>query len=708
MKNKLFNIIAIAVIASACSKKIDTISNTALNSVNATSINATSLAANIGTPFQGSNVLTNINPLNPGLAPLIVFHPNTNSGHELLMVDNGILNTNTPVNAFRFVSVNMDNNSYKIISIKNPSTGAVVSNTVGRISTYTFGMNKKLYVATEGSYGGGGHLIEYDPNTQTASDLGKPFYYGGNYLDIYSLNVGADSALYGGSFGGSGQVMTFRYTYNNQFYTDQAPLDNESRYVDYISGDSRYTYASCGENNWYLYAIDRTTGTKKTILSSTGSTPRITLNTFTNAPDAQYTNTHYTLVNGNAVSLGANNRPMFNQLYYSPYTLEQANTFNISWNSYAKKLSFTNNNVSNSITISDISSDVYPTGAGAWFNNQLYLSANLHPLMATYSDQSNWNVLGNTGIDIYSVSGSAAINATGNKLYIGGYPSGNLYQLNTAQPWTLDGTNIGNYAVQTLQTQTNPQLLGRVQGADAAGVSGPMFISGIANTNNNFIVAGGDNDRITASSGRALAISSYYNNSYKNFSNTEFNQYQFSSMCLSADSNNVYIAASSNTSNISKIYAFNPSSNAITNSIIFPNSTPGQIVLFDKNTIAGTYNDVLYLLDIPSGKIIWQQALGSGQTIFSITKAPNNTICIIHMYLMATHFRVLSFTFTKSNTNTVSANNKSLGEVSDQDNDENTKPINLIFANASTNPNAFDLYISGLKSVYRLKSVITK
>ena len=43
------------------------------------------------------------------------------------------------------------------------------------------------------------------------------------YLAIYSLNVGTDGALYGGSFGGEGDVMTFRYDYKS-FYVDAAPL----------------------------------------------------------------------------------------------------------------------------------------------------------------------------------------------------------------------------------------------------------------------------------------------------------------------------------------------------------------------------------------------------------------------------------------------------------------------------------------------------
>ncbi len=110
-------------------------------------------------------------------------------------------------------------------------------------------------------------LLEYDPNTQTAKDLGQPFNIGGRVFDIYSLSVGKDGALYGGSFGGAGDVYTFRYDYTS-FYVDKTSIDAKSRYVTYVTGDERYTYASCGQNSWEMYSIDRTTGKKTLILNS--------------------------------------------------------------------------------------------------------------------------------------------------------------------------------------------------------------------------------------------------------------------------------------------------------------------------------------------------------------------------------------------------------------------------------------------------------
>jgi hypothetical protein len=213
---------------------------------------------NLGHVFSGTNIAWKMHPLNPGNTPLFTTLPNQSTGYCLLMVDNGNMDGLTPINAFRFVAVNMQTMSSKIVTVKG-ADGNPAGYSLGRIVTSIFGMDKKFYVATQGTPTGGGHLIQYDPATQTALDLGKPFKTGTSALDIATLNVGTDGALYGGSFGGDGQVMTFRYDYK-RLYLDATPLDNTSRYVTSVSGDSRYTYAVCGKNNWFLYAIDRQTG----------------------------------------------------------------------------------------------------------------------------------------------------------------------------------------------------------------------------------------------------------------------------------------------------------------------------------------------------------------------------------------------------------------------------------------------------------------
>ncbi|MDE3235802.1 MAG: PQQ-binding-like beta-propeller repeat protein [Bacteroidota bacterium] len=696
----LIGLLAVA-ISFSCNKRAD-LTAVVQNNISAITKSTTAPTAieNLGAPFKTSNVLWQLNPLYPNNSPLLVTHPNAANGYEMILIDNGATNGNTPINAFHFISANLDNGSYKLVKIMNVADGSEVINSVGRVVRYTFGKNKKLYVVTEGSYGGGGHVIEYDPNTQTAWDLGKPFYTNGKYLDIYSLNVGSDGTLYGGSFGGSGEVFTFRYNYSGQFDVDKTALDNESRYVSYISGDDKFTYASCGENNWYLYAIDKATGHKTTLLSNAGPDNRIELNTYTDAPYAHMAATHYLLKDGSVTSLGAYNTPATQQLWYTYYSLNQIAAFTISWNGYEKKINYNIGNGNNQMVIYDVTSDTHPTGAAVWMNNKLYTGAFNFPLFGSYDDQNKMNVLGNTGIDIYSVAAAP----TNDRVYIGAYPKGNLLEYNANLPWTLKGENIANYTFQALQT-TNPKVLAREQDADASGVSGPMYLSSIVTDKSGTVISAGDNDRITTSSGRQLAISSFENGQVKSFTSNEFSQYQFSGMCLSADGTNAIIAASASAGGNGNIYVYNATSNSIISSKPFPGSNPGSIVMFDKNTIAGTYDDVIYLYDINTGNVIWKQTLGGGQRIYSITKAPDNSLCIIHMYLQSTHFKVMRFDI-KVNGSNITANSGSLGEINDDDNYEASKPQYLTFGTSSSIQNTYDLYITGLKSVYRIKNCI--
>ncbi|HEX8333054.1 MAG TPA: hypothetical protein VF622_10545, partial [Segetibacter sp.] len=242
-------------LCTACTKIID--KPTVTQSFSAKVIESSGIE-NLGTAITGTNVSWKINPLYENTEPLFTTLPNSNTGYCVLMLDNG----NRGLSPLRFIAVNLQNNTSKTIRVTDKS-GAVITQSLGRITRYMFGMNKKFYVATEN----GGHLIEYDPNTQTAKDLGQPFNIGGRVIDIYSLSIGKDGALYGGSFGGGGDVYTFRYDYSS-FYVDKTSIDDEARYVTAVTGDERYTYASCGQNTWKMYAIERATGKKTLILNS--------------------------------------------------------------------------------------------------------------------------------------------------------------------------------------------------------------------------------------------------------------------------------------------------------------------------------------------------------------------------------------------------------------------------------------------------------
>src|SRR5205085_1972178 len=160
---------------------------------------SSSTVQNLGHVFSGTNITWKLHPLDPGNTPLFTTLPNQTSGYSLLMIDNGNMDGLTPINAFRFVAVNMQTMTSKIVTVKG-ADGNPANYSLGRIIRSTFGMDKKYYVATEGCPDGGGRLIQYDPATETAVDLGKPFKKGNTALSIYTLNVGTDGALYGGSF----------------------------------------------------------------------------------------------------------------------------------------------------------------------------------------------------------------------------------------------------------------------------------------------------------------------------------------------------------------------------------------------------------------------------------------------------------------------------------------------------------------------------
>lgn len=648
-------------------------------------------AENLGKPFTTTNINYRIDPLNPNNASLFVHHANSNNGYELVMIDNGKTNGQTPLKAFRFITVNLDNNTYKTVVIKDKNTGMEIINSVGRIVRYVFGSNKKLYIATEGSFGGGGHIIEYDCYTQTAIDLGKPFKNSNRYLDIYSLNVATDGTLCGGSFGGSGDVMTFRYNYDFKFDVDVVTLDNSSRYVAYISGDEKYTYASCGENNWNLYAIDKITKQKKVLLQRNGTDNRIELMTRMDAAYAKLIDTHYLLQNNIIQSLGAYNRPETEQLVYS--ICQSANTSlpQVNFNNTNKTLTYTlPNGKTASLIINSAETDSYPTGAALWANNQLFVASASHSLLSSYNN--GWQVLGTTGIDINSIT----TNPNGTSILIGGYPKGKLLAYNYTQSWTLNLTNnndpfIGNKVL------TNPQPMAMLQDADNAGNHGPIALTQMVTTKTGFVVAAGDNDRITSTSGRQLAISSYKAGIVLNSDFAGLSNYQFSSMCLSNDSMVVYISAYAINGGSAVIFVYNPSNNNIVKSIVFKGVNAGKIISLNATTIAGCYDDVLYLFDLVTGNIIWQQSLGGGQRIYGIVKASNNSVCINHLYLQATHFKVATFSF--NTTTNITATNKFIAEFDDADFDETTKPTNLLLTSNS------DLYITGLKALYRIKAV---
>ena len=658
-------------------------------------------AENLGSPLKGTNVSWLINPLYPNIKPLLTYAANSNTGYVALMIDNGLLNGATPINAFRFVAADLLNRTSNIIQVKT-AAGELIQTSLGRITRLAFGMNKKLYVATEAGHGGGGHLVEYDPNTQTATDLGRPFFAKGKYLDIYMLNVGQDGALYGGSFGDNGDVYTFRYNYNQPMYVDKLPVSSDAKYVAYVTGNDKYTYATVGQNTWKLYAINRSTGDKMLMMEYNNPDDRIELASHQDACYAKQGAVHYKLIETTATAM--NNRPLTPRVYYTPYEGENSNLPEVTWNGSEKKLLFKLANAyQNTINIHGVTEDVYPTSSMIGTKNSLFVSASKVSELVSYNRHTGFKYLGNYAITAHAmaVSGQTS-NPT---LYMGGYPKGAVMEYEVNQQWTINNLIPGYTPPAITTAQSNPQKIIQFQDADAAGVRGSMYLSGMFYTKNGYLVAGGNNDRVTASAGRELSIGSLKNGVKRNVSLPEFSNYEFSGMCLSKDSSLAYVAAQSMVGGSGRIYVYDPLTNTVKGNLEFPlGACPGSISLYGENMIAGICGSEVYLYDLNRKTIVYRQQFGNGHRIFSLAIAPDGAIWINQTGSDVFSTKVVRIQI-KNEANVYTATTTQMANLFDAHRDENTKPNLMTFLENSTG--SYDLYISGLKALYRVNNCVT-
>ena len=656
---------------------------------------------NLGHAFTGSNVTWKIHPHDPNNAALFTKGINESDGYYMLMIDNGLQNSLTPVNALRFVVINLQNFSSKTVMVKR-GDGTYSNTSLGRIVKYVFGMDRKFYLATESAYGGGGHLIQYDPNTQTAYDLGKPFRMGSQFLDIYTLNVGTDGALYGGSFGGDGQVMTFRYDYE-VLQTSNVPLDNTSRYVTAVSGDGQYTYAVCGKNNWFLYAIDRETGERRTLKSNVGSSTSISMWGHTDAVYAQSGNTYFKLSGFNLASLPNAHRPMAVRVEYVPYATTDSRLPKVAWENGTRKLSYIlSNGQSGSFSVGDLYEDVFPT-AGPMIarDNQLYFTSAHKGILGSYSPASGFETIGSTSMELHTMTVPYGATADAGKIFLGGYPKGQLLEYQPNNNWTVNLEGVFNGGNGFANLNTNPRLKGLFQNADATGTNGSMILLGSAYTRNGYLVTAGNNDRITSSSGRELSIGSMKNGVIRNLHLPEFANYEFRSISLSADSNSVYLCGLPKSGSTGKIFEYNPASNSITRSWELPlwGDRYATVATLSVSTLAGICDDHIFLFDLNSGTITWKKSIGAAKKMYSMTIAPDKSVYITHMNNSPVNFGVARFAFEKTNTLQPEATMMQVAEFNDADRDERYKPSNMLLANIN---GTSSIFISGLLSLYQV------
>lgn len=662
-----------------------------------------STITNLGHVFTGTNITWKIHPLDPNNTPLFTKLPGQNAGYCQLFIDNGVLNGMTPINAFRFVAVNLATQQAKIVPVI-AANGNPATYSLGRIVRYTFGMDKKFYVATEGTPTGGGHLVQYDPETQTAKDLGKPFKIGNKFLDIYTLNVGTDGALYGGSFGGDGEVKTFRYDYNN-LEVDNEPLDNSSRYVAYISGDSRYTYAVCGKNNWVLYAKDRKTGEIKTLKRNAGSATPISVGPYSDGIYAHSVATHYKLSGFDIKALPEYERPLTNRIYYVPYAENDANVPKVMWDDVNRKVIYQmSNSQTIAINVEGLQQDIYSTsGPTVYFNNKLYVSSYKQGIIATYAPGEGFQKIGYTSMGIHAMAVPCVKPENANKIFLGGYPKGGLLEYNTARQWSV---NLAGFSYTSgsgfATTSTNPSQQGLFQNADASGVNGSMDVLGMACTKNGYIVSAGNNDRITASSSRELSMGSCKNGVIRNLYLPEFSNYEFQSFSLSKDSNYAIIGAVPKAGNNARLYKYDPATNSVVKSwnITLWGDRYLKTRILTDNLLIGICEDVIFLFDMNKGEITWKKVLGSGQKIYAVAVAPDQSVYINYMFRSALNFKITKFNFTITNASTIEALSTDVAELTDQDSDEKYKPTEMLVAPDAGNRHC--LYVTGLLSMYKV------
>lgn len=633
-------------------------------------------ASKIGSPFKGSNLNFYIHPLYPNIHPLITYRPNTKSGQVLVMIDNGETVGQTPVNAFRFIAVDVQSNQYNVIAIKTKS-GTNAHYSVGRITRYVFGSDEKLYVVTESGVGGGGHLIQYDPNTLTATDLGKPISINGKALDIYSISVGKDGHLYGGSFGGNGEVYVFEYNYQ-QIKTYPVQLATDKRYVAYVGGDDTHIYASCGINNWAVVALNKSTLQKTTLIEGLGTDARTELfNTDHGAIAKQFGN-WYKLSGQTKTTIAASTANSYQRMEFEPHRHEDFSNVKLQWNDDKKELSYTAlNGVSNTLQIAQVHQQIFPTGQIEYINDQLLVTGSKSTLLKRYDpNKKTFDVVAASPVHIYTIAGNQQ------NVFVGGYPKGNV-----ALYSALSFKQLASY---------------KLQEDDAFGMNGPMVIGQLHLSEQNYLTAAGNNDRITTTGSRDLAIGSVFQNQVRNFELAEFSQLEFGAMAPQIHTNNSWIVGNSKTGNDHKIYLYNPVSNQIEKNLTVPTAAPIQhIVQYNNSTLIITYGEYYEFIDIAQNKTLVKQKMGSGKIIYSITLDDQNKLWVIYQDDEAFEYHVAQADVQLS-ANSAILKWKDIALVKDADENTNARPVQLILTK-NHQLQKTDAYISGLNSIYHFQ-----
>lgn len=637
------------------------------------------IAENLGTPLIGTNLMPYIYPNAIGQKPLITYNPNSNQGYMLVMIDQGKLQEATPKAAFKFVVVNLLTQQTKIIPIVNPNSKEEVFESVGRITRTIFGADGNLYVATEAAAGGGGHLIQYNPNELKAYDLGKPIYANGMFHDIYSLNVGVDGVLYGGSFGGNG-LYSFRYE-NGKFVIDQQAFTFDANYLSYISGDETYTYAVVGNNSWTLYAKEKATGKITQLIHNLNADARIALVTYKHAAYATSEGRWYKLQGDKIDALPAGNRVMDEDVDFTPYASTKVCN-NLIWDDASKNLTYQINQSTVQLKLNQIEEDDYETGSIVLFQDQLLIGSMKQKTVATYHPQNGFATAGKTNFGIY------ALCANKNKLLVAGYPKGSFAEYELSKPMSF----------QPL-IHNKPNSFYQLQDKDEEGLFGPMVAADVTVNQNGYIIAAGNNDRLTESGSRELAISVIKNHKKHNYSGKMFQDVEYVDMSLDASNQKIWIAAAAKNGQYKLIY-FDANQMQVERIIELQSPIQFNTIQLIGKYLVGAGKNKIYWLNTETGLIELNYTIPNAGEVFDITLDAQQNIWIVYnnayyQYELA----VLKMNWS----NNISAQFHPFAIV--QEKGDNGKPREIfMYKNPLTQKT--DAIITGFKSVYRIANCL--
>jgi len=607
----------------------------------------------LGEPLKVSNVQWLIHPNNDGANgrenPWYVKKKN---GHTVsILYDLKNLNDNAmPTERFSLITVNTDSGYYKRVSF-TPKTGTVQPVSFGRPWKHFEGPDKKVYFSTAD---GGGQFLQYNIETETAKDLGSPFtIVRPNKVDVfgvYSLTIGSDSAIYGGSFSnGKGDTYTFRYEpKTDKFWkSDFAnPIDTSLQYVSYVSGDAECNYVVCGQSTWRLYAIKRSTNGKVLLAESSDR-----IYGFVTTPCGVYTRLGSTWYKLSATSKTetveppATTCPTIDYTFYNESDTTLPKTY---WDPVSTTYYFQpKNDTLHSLTIAGVVKYPRTIGFLANFKDSIIVG---NGMLYNYTLDYKPTVPGLPKLvgdnNAYSVHGLLSAN---NKVYMSAYPNGVLEEWDPSKPWTLGTATL---------TYTPPPFTSPLSNARKAAIyrvdgEGPHELHLAGATEDGYVVVAGNNIRTDTS----LCFGRYKNGDSTRLINAQrFKDYRYIAATISFSKKTAYVLGgkmdAGNKKYVSNIiFEYDPVSNNIVDSFpLFTTSVErlGDILVLPNEELFGSYSDsgkkYLYTFDLISRKITWRGSFEVGARDYFFRLGPDEQVWIPTVVVGTS---VPTFTFKK-------------------------------------------------------------